>query len=133
MEAILEILVMLINWRLLVCVGGALTISVFLARYITWFGAGFGLCLTLLSLGFGIIWQSLSEVDIALFAEVENPKISKPIATISLLFIAAIWFGIFSSLLSPLIGGLIVSTLFALGSVGYYFTKKTSNLSFNRD
>ncbi len=61
MEAIIEILIMFIHWRLLLCIGSALTISVFLARYISWLGAGFGLCFTLFAIGFGIIWQSCAE------------------------------------------------------------------------
>ena len=105
MEAILEILIVLIHWRLLLCVSGALIISVFLARYISWFGFGFGLCITLLAVGFGIIWQSRAEAGISLFAKIENPKISKPTTILGLLFIATIWFGVFSSLFSPLIGG----------------------------
>jgi hypothetical protein len=120
MEAILEILIMLIHWRLLVCISGAITISVFLARYIPWIVLGFGLCLTLVALGFGIIWQARAEAGIPLFAKIENPKISKPIAVLGLLFVAAIWFGVFSSLFSPLIGGLIVSASFVLGVIVYH-------------
>ncbi|MBA4260341.1 MAG: hypothetical protein C0446_14355 [Chitinophaga sp.] len=111
---------MLIHWRLLLCISGAITISVFLARYISWLGLGFGLCFTLLALGFGIIWQSRAEAGIPLFAKIENPKISKPVAALGLLFIAAIWFGVFSSLFSPFIGSLIVSACFVLGVVVYY-------------
>ena len=93
MESALEILLALLLWRLLLCVGLSAVLAYFLSQTFEVFTAGYCLTLVLFGTAFGIIWQSRAESKVGLFATVPPTPISKPVACLGLWFIGVLWGG----------------------------------------
>jgi hypothetical protein len=64
-----------------------------------------GLSVVLVGIGFGCIWQGRWQSGIPLFASVQGPKVSKPVAFLGFAFIGAIWGGFASEVLDSVLAG----------------------------
>lgn len=120
MESALDILLVLLVWRLLLSVGLSSVLAYFLSQTFVAFTAGYCLTLVLLGTAFGIIWQSRAEARVALFAPVPPTPISKSVVCLGLLFIGALWGGWASWFFRSAFYG-AVALVFSVALVGLWY------------
>lgn len=93
MKIAVDILLALLVWRLVLCVGLSAVLAYLLSQTFEAFTAGYCLTLVVLGTAFGIFWQSRAEAKVGLFAPVRSIPISKPVACLGLWFVGALWGG----------------------------------------
>ena len=97
MDYLSHAIVLLTNWRFSVCLAVSIVAAVVLANTLSWFSGVAGLALVLLAVGFGALWSGRSQAGIGLFASVEPPLVSRPVAALGFLLIGCVWGGLFSA------------------------------------
>jgi hypothetical protein len=94
MEIVLEMLIVLVYWRLVLSVG----VSALVAFWLSWMFPSFtsGYCIALVSLGtgLGIIWQTRPKGGAGLPVPVPPAPMSKPVAFLGFMFIGIVWGGL---------------------------------------
>jgi amino acid transporter len=91
--------------RLVVSVVLSIALAALLSYAITAFTAGYSLSLVILGIAFGVYWQARAEAGLSLTAKVEEPKISRPVAFLGLMFIGVVCGGFLYALLHSALFG----------------------------
>jgi hypothetical protein len=132
MDALIEILYLLSNWRLVLCLVASIFIALILSSTFQWFTAGYCITLVLCGTGFGILWQGRSEAGLSLSDPMPPTPISKPVAFLGFAFMGFFWGSVATFLLeSPLLAALSLIAAVAAVGVWYRFVlKRPASVSY---
>ena len=129
---ILHALNVLLNWRFFLSVGLSIMVALYLSSHFEAFTAGYCVAFVILATGFGIVWQGRSEAGLGLLDKVPATPISKPVASLGLIFIGFWWGNLFSWLLgSEFLGALaLVLSVILIGAWYRYILHRPATLGY---
>lgn len=105
MDQVLSILVALTHWRLVLSALGSVALAIILTTIFPPFTAGYCIALVIFAIAFGVYWQSRADAGVTLTQEIEEPKISAPVAFLGFAFVGLLCGGTVSTAFdSKLIG-----------------------------
>jgi hypothetical protein len=131
METILDLIVLLLHWRLTLSILASVALALILSSLIAPFTAGYCITLVIFGTTFGLYWQGRGEAGLSLGAKVEEPKISRPVAFMGLAIIGFWCGGMIAELLhSKALGAIALVAGVGAVSIWYRFAQQrliTSN------
>jgi hypothetical protein len=132
MDTLIDILYVFLRWRLLLSIGLSIAMALFLSQAFEGFTAGYCISLTLLGVGFGILWQGRADVGIGLLDKVPPVEISKPVAFLGFIVIGLFWGGFATWFFgSSILGGLaLVASVMLVGLWHYFVLKRQVSVGY---